>query len=120
MKRHLLLFVMAGLLLLPVVLKAQDIVEISNGNHNQFTEILPTYTATNYSLSEQIYTAAEIGRGGLSTVSRSKARGILRPAMLIYIWCTPTRPPFNIPETGSLSLPPIVCTAGFSLFREGN
>ncbi len=55
---------MAGLLLLPVVLKAQDIVEISNGNHNQFNNALPTYTAANYSLSEQIYTAAEIGRAG--------------------------------------------------------
>ena len=48
---------MAVLLLLPVALKAQDIVEISNGNHNQFNNALPTYTAANYSLSEQIYTA---------------------------------------------------------------
>ena len=55
---------MAVLLLLPVALKAQDIVEISNGNHNQFNNALPTYTAANYSLSEQIYTAAEIGRAG--------------------------------------------------------
>lgn len=55
---------MAVLLLLPVVLKAQDIVEISNGNHNQTNSALPTYTAANYSLSEQIYTAAEIGRAG--------------------------------------------------------
>lgn len=55
---------MAVLFLLPVALKAQDIVEISNGNHNLTSSTMPTYTATNYSLSEQIYTAAEIGRAG--------------------------------------------------------
>ena len=63
-KSALLLIVLAAFSLLPAGLKAQDIVEISNGNHNQFNNALPTYTAANYSLSEQIYTAAEIGRAG--------------------------------------------------------
>ena len=32
--------------------------------HNQFMEVLPTQAQVNYSLSEQIYTPAEIGRSG--------------------------------------------------------
>ena len=32
--------------------------------HNQFIEVLPTQAQVNYSLSEQIYTPAEIGRSG--------------------------------------------------------
>ena len=64
MKKHLLLLFTAVLFILPAGLKAQDTVYIGNGNHNQSNETLPTYTAANYSLSEQIYTASEIGRAG--------------------------------------------------------
>ena len=55
---------MAVLLMLPAALKAQDIVEISNGSHSLYTSALPTFTAASYSMSQQIYTAAEIGRAG--------------------------------------------------------
>jgi len=64
MKKHLLLLFTAVLFLLPATLKAQDTVYIGNGNHNNFTGVLPTYTTASYSMTQQLYTAAEIGRAG--------------------------------------------------------
>ena len=62
MKKHLLLFVMAVLLMLPAALKAQDTVQI--GNNDFGLAYLPTHSYYNYALSQQIYTATEIGRSG--------------------------------------------------------
>lgn len=72
---------MAVLMVMPSAIKAQDTVYIGNGNHNNFTGVLPTYTTASYSMTQQLYTAAEIGRAGTITVSRSKAYGTLRPAI---------------------------------------
>lgn len=55
---------MAVLMVMPSAIKAQDTVYIGNGNHNNFTGVLPTYTTASYSMTQQLYTAAEIGRAG--------------------------------------------------------
>ena len=64
MKKKLLLFAMAVLFLLPVALKAQDTVYIGTGSHNLACSRNPTYIKTNYCMTQQLYTATEIGRAG--------------------------------------------------------
>ena len=60
-------FLMAMLLcaLLPYDLRAQQVVQIGSGTTNN--QYLPSYSYYNYSLTEQIYTAAEIGMAGTIT-----------------------------------------------------
>ena len=62
MKRHLLLFLTALLLTLPSAIKAQDFVQVGSIGINAYQT--PTHNNRNYSLTQQIYTAGEIGRSG--------------------------------------------------------
>ena len=62
MKRHLLLFLTA-LLLLPAAMKAQN-ATVTVGVGTTSYNLMPVNTSYNYGLTEQIYTAAEIGQSG--------------------------------------------------------
>ena len=62
MKRHLLLFLTA-LLLLPAAMKAQNST-VTVGVGTTSYNLMPVNTDYNYGLTEQIYTAAEIGQSG--------------------------------------------------------
>ena len=65
MKKHLSMLMLLVALLLPWASKAQETVTIGTGTTTQYT--LPVNMFYNYSLTQQIYTADEIGGAGLIT-----------------------------------------------------
>ena len=65
MKKKLLLLLMVLFLGLAGPMKAQNQVTIGSGTTTN--NYLPTYELYNYSLSQQIYTASEIGQAGMIT-----------------------------------------------------
>ena len=85
MKKHRLLFLWLSLLLCAVGARAED-VQIGEGTNTD--SYLPTYSFYNYSLTQQIYTAVEIGASGyINSIAFNSSKAITR-SLDIYLLAT--------------------------------
>ena len=84
MKKHLLLLFTAVLFILPAGLRAQDVVQIGSGTLVSYA--YPIHSSSAYSMSQQIYTATEVGRSGsIYSIAFYNARHAITRNIDIYM-----------------------------------